>query len=53
MLSQLDWLENAMNDQAKSYSVRAEAAQKAQELAAKIRQHSETHEGCDYRPIEK
>jgi hypothetical protein len=51
MLSELDGLESIINDQSNSQTDRSEAAQKATELAAKIREHRETHAGCDYRPI--
>jgi hypothetical protein len=51
MLSELDGLEQAINDHSKSQTDRSEAAQKAKDLAAKIRAHRESHAGCDYRPV--
>lgn len=50
MLSELDGLEQVLNDQSKSQTDRSEAAQKAKDLSAKIRTHRETHAGCDYNP---
>ena len=47
MLRELDWLESIMNDSANSQTERSEAAQKAQSLTSRIREHRETHTGCD------
>ncbi len=46
MLQDLDELESVMNDGARSQTERSEAAQKSQALAARIRDHRETHAGC-------
>ena len=53
MLRELDYLESLMNNSANSQSDRSEAAQRAQDLAGKIREHRETHAGCDYKPAAK
>jgi len=50
MLRELDELESVMNDRARSQTERSEAAQKAHVLGARIRDHRETHAGCDYKP---
>lgn len=50
MLLDLDSLESLMNDATKSQTERSEAAQKAQDLAIRIREHRERHAGCDYQP---
>jgi hypothetical protein len=50
MLRDLDELESVMNDRARSQTERSEAAQQAHVLTARIRDHRETHEGCDYKP---
>jgi hypothetical protein len=47
MLRELDWIESVMNDQTKSQTERSEAAQKAQDLTGRIREHRETHVECD------
>jgi len=53
MLNELDGLESEMSDQSRSQTDRSTAAQKAQDLMAKIRHHRETHAGCDYKPFAK
>jgi hypothetical protein len=47
MLHELDGLESIINDGAHSHTERSQAAQQAQALAARIREHRETHAGCD------
>ena len=46
MLHELDHLESVINDGQHSQTERSEAAQKAQALSAKIRDHRESHHGC-------
>jgi hypothetical protein len=50
MLLELDSLELLMNDAAKSPTERSEAVQKAQDLGGRIREHRESHDGCDINP---
>ena len=50
MLRDLDEIESVMNDATRSPTERSEAAQKSHALAARIRDHRETHAGCGYKP---